>query len=137
VELAAPGADLTDGYARAALTQELARVATAPVGHRNRQLWESTCNLYNPVATGALDHREVDQGLLEAAERCGLLAEEPRQTHRTLHSGRQVGLAHPGRPRQPPAPNAPPLADPACSSGRRANQGREVRATPTAGHPAG
>ena len=91
-------------YARAALAEELARVATAPVGQRNRQLWESTRNLYNLVAASALDHREVDQGLLDAAERCGLLAEEPRQTRRTLASGRQVGLAHPGRPRQPTSP---------------------------------
>jgi hypothetical protein len=102
-----------DRYARAALAEELARVASAPVGHRNRQLWESTRNLYNLVATGALDHREVDQALLTAAERCGLLTEEPRQTHRTLASGRQVGLAHPGRPRQPTNPQrhhaSPPL----------------------------
>jgi hypothetical protein len=75
-------------YARAALAEELARVAAAPVGQRNRQLWESTRNLYNLVASGALDHREVHQGLLAAAERCGLLAEEPRQTRRTLASGR-------------------------------------------------
>jgi hypothetical protein len=91
-------------YARVALAEELARVAVAPMGQRNRQLWESTRNLYNLVAVGALDSREVDQQLLAAAERCGLLAEEPRQTHRTLASGRQVGLAHPGRPRQPPSP---------------------------------
>jgi hypothetical protein len=91
-------------YARAALVEELARVAAAPVGQRNRQLWESTRNLYNLVAVGALDQREVDQGLLAAAERCGLLAEEPRQTHRTLASGRQVGLAHPGRPAHPTNP---------------------------------
>jgi hypothetical protein len=102
-------------YARAALVEELARVAAAPVGQRNRQLWESTRNLYNLVATGALGHREVDQGLLQAAERCGLLADEPRQTRRTLASGRQVGLAHPGRPTQPISPQrhhgspAPPL----------------------------
>jgi hypothetical protein len=35
-----------------------------------------------------------------------------RQTHRTLASGRQVGLAHPGRPahptRQDRAPSSPP-----------------------------
>jgi hypothetical protein len=95
----------TDGsgarYARVALAQELARVAAAPVGRRNRQLWESTRNLYNLVATGALDHHEVHQGLLAAADRCGLLTDEPRQTHRTLASGRQVGLAHPGRPAYP------------------------------------
>jgi len=85
-------------YARAALAEELARVATAPPGERNRQLWESTRNLYNLVATGTLDHHEVDQGLLAAAERCGLLGEEPRQTRRTLASGRQVGLQHPRHP---------------------------------------
>jgi hypothetical protein len=87
-----------DRYGRAALAEELARVAAARRGERNRQLWESTRNLYNLVAAGALDHREVDQALLDAAERCGLLAEEPRQTRRTLASGRQVGLAHPRRP---------------------------------------
>src|SRR5215218_28783 len=101
IELPLLGESPGDRYGRAALATELARVAAAPVGQRNRQLWESTRNLYNLVATGALDHREVDQGLLAAAERCGLLAEEPRQTRRTLASGRQVGLAHPGRPAYP------------------------------------
>jgi hypothetical protein len=96
------GADGTSGrYVRAALAEELAWVAAARRGERNRQLWESARNLYNLVAAGALDHREVDQGLLAAAERCGLPAEEPRQTHRTLASGRQVGLQH---PRHPPTP---------------------------------
>jgi hypothetical protein len=95
-------------YARAALTEELARVTTAAVGERNQQLWESTRNLYNLVATGALDHREVHQGLLEAAERCGLLADEPRQTRRTLASGRQIGLDH---PRHPPEPTTPDRVD--------------------------
>jgi hypothetical protein len=82
------------------------------VGQRNRQLWESTRNLYNLVASGALDHREVDQGLLAAADRCGLLAEEPRQTRRTLTSGRQVGLAHPGRPASPTSPDRIPASPP-------------------------
>jgi hypothetical protein len=90
-----------DRYAQAALAEELTRVASAPVGQRNRQLWESTRNLYNLVATGALDDHEVDQALLAAAERCGLLTEEPHQTRRTLASGRQVGLDH---PRHPPPP---------------------------------
>jgi hypothetical protein len=94
---------LADGpahpYARAALAEELGRVAAAPVGKRNRRLWEAGRNLYNLVAGGALDERQVRDGLLDAAERCGLVAEEPRQTHRTLQSARQVGLAH---PRQPP-----------------------------------
>jgi Bifunctional DNA primase/polymerase, N-terminal len=111
-------------YARAALAEELARVATAPVAQRNRQLWESTRNLYNLVATGALDHREVDQQLLAAAERCGLLAEEPRQTHRTLASGRQVGLAHPGRPRQPLSPERTSASPPRRAAGERTKEGR-------------
>jgi hypothetical protein len=137
VELAATDAAQGDRYARAALAEELARVATAPVGHRNRQLWESTRNLYNLVATGALDPRQVDRELLTAAERCGLLAEEPCQTHRTLASGRQIGLAHPGRPRQPPQPRThPPLAGPACSSGWRADEGGEVMAMPGVGQAA-
>jgi hypothetical protein len=91
-----PLADGTEHpYARAALAEELGRVAAAPVGERNRRLWEAGRNLYNLVATGALDERQVHRGLLQAAQRCGLLAEEPRQTRRTLASARQVGLAHP------------------------------------------
>jgi Bifunctional DNA primase/polymerase, N-terminal len=91
-----PLADGTEHpYARAALAEELGRVAAAPVGERNRRLWEAGRNLYNLVATGALDERQFHRGLLQAAQRCGLLAEEPRQTRRTLASARQVGLAHP------------------------------------------
>jgi hypothetical protein len=124
VELPATSVDLGDRYARAALAEELARVATAPTGQRNRQLWESTRNLYNLVATGALDHREVDDELLAAAERCGLLAEEPRQTHRTLASGRQVGLAHPGRPRQPASPERTHASPPLRAADERTTEGR-------------
>src|SRR4029453_2141910 len=65
---------------------ELPRVAAAPGGQRNRQLWESTRNLYNLVATGALIEAEVHQGLLAAADRRGLLAQGPRQPPRTLAS---------------------------------------------------
>jgi hypothetical protein len=124
VELPATGAGSKERYSRAALAEELARVATAPVGHRNRQLWESTRNLYNLVATGALGHREVDQALLAAAERCGLLKEEPRQTHRTLASGRQIGLAHPGRPQQPTSPERTYPSPPARAAGERTKEGR-------------
>jgi hypothetical protein len=113
-------------YGQAALAQELARVATAPRGQRNQQLWEATRNLYNLVATGALDHHQAHQGLLQAAERCGLLGDEPRQTRRTLASGRQVGLAHP-RPApdrtHPDATHASP-PPPARTGGERTQEGR-------------
>jgi hypothetical protein len=109
VQLSAIADGQGDRYARAALAEELTRVATAPVGQRNRQLWESTRNLYNLVAAGALDPHQVDQGLLDAAERCGLLEEEPRQTQRTLASGRQVGLAHPRHPPIPARTEASPV----------------------------
>jgi Bifunctional DNA primase/polymerase, N-terminal len=103
-------------YARAALANELARVAAAPVGERNRRLWEAGRNLYNLVASGALQDRQVREGLLAAAGRCGLLAEEPRQTRRTLASARQVGLAH---PRQVPDRATPERhASPAAGRGR-------------------
>jgi Bifunctional DNA primase/polymerase, N-terminal len=126
VQLPAVADGSGDRYARAVLAEELARVAGAPVGQRNRQLWESTRNLYNLVATGALDQRQVDRGLLGAAGRCGLLAEEPRQTRRTLASGRQVGLAHPGRPRQPPSPERTHASriPPARAAGERTKEGR-------------
>jgi hypothetical protein len=89
-------------YARAALAEELARVAGAPRGRRNGQLWEAGRNLFNFVAAGGLDEREVHQGLLAAAERNGLLQEEPRQTRRTIASAREAGLAHPRRPPERP-----------------------------------
>jgi Bifunctional DNA primase/polymerase, N-terminal len=120
-QLPATGVASGGRYARAALAEELARVAAAPVGERNRQLWESTRNLYNLVAAGALDSHEVDQQLLAAAQRCGLLAEEPSQTRRTLASGRQVGLAHPGRPAHPARPDPAP---PARVAGERTREGR-------------
>jgi hypothetical protein len=126
VQLPAVAAVPGERYARAALVDELARVATAPKGQRNRQLWESTRNLYNLVAVGALDHREVHQRLLGAAERCGLLAEEPRQTRRTLASGRQVGLAHPGRPARPTRPERTSVSPtpPLPPAGERTLEGR-------------
>jgi hypothetical protein len=95
-------------YVRSALVAELARVASASVGDRNRQLWESGRNLFNFVAAGTLEEAEVEQGLLQAADRNGLLAEEPRQTHRTIASARRVGLDHPRRPPQRPGPDRTP-----------------------------
>jgi hypothetical protein len=126
LEVPAAGDGPGGRYARAALAEELARVAAAPVGQRNQQLWESARNLYNLVAAGALQERPVHQGLLAAAERCGLLGDEPRQTRRTLASGRQVGLAHPRHPPQPTIadPTHASPAPPTRAAGERAQEGR-------------
>jgi hypothetical protein len=122
---------LADGtahaYARAALAEELARVAAAPKGERNTRLWEAGRNLYNLVAAGALQERQVHQGLLDAAERCGLLADEPRQTHRTLTSARQVGLAHPRQVPQRPGPERHHASPPAPAERDRGEPIRERR----------
>jgi hypothetical protein len=115
-------------WARSALARELGRVAAAPEGRRNDQLWESARNLFNLVAAGVLDQREVEQQLLEAARRCGLLQQEPRPTRRTLTSAREVGLAHPRRPPDHAAPeraNAPPL--PATREARERTRSQERR----------
>jgi hypothetical protein len=115
-------------YALAALADELARVAAAPRGSRNQQLWESGRNLFNFVAAGALDEHQVHQGLLAAAERNGLLAEEPRQTRRTLRSARAAGLAHPRRlPERTVPDRAPSTRPPASRTGGERTYSRERR----------
>jgi hypothetical protein len=88
-------------YGRAVLEAETARIASARGpsqgrgGQRNQVLWEAARNLYNLVAGGVLDQAQVERELERAADACGLLSDEPRQTQRTLASARQVGLAHP------------------------------------------
>jgi Bifunctional DNA primase/polymerase, N-terminal len=114
-------------YARAALAEELARVAAAPVGERNRRLWEAGRNLYNLVAGGALSERQVHQGLLQAAQRCGLLADEPRQTRRTLASARQVGLAHPRQVPERASPERQQEPAPVSAGRERGGPTREGR----------
>jgi hypothetical protein len=109
-------------YARAAMASELARVAAARQPGRNNQLWESGRNLYNLVAAGALDDHEVHRGLLAAAQRNGLLADEPRQTRRTLASARQVGLANPRRLPDRTGPEPTPTNAPPTPAAREAGE---------------
>jgi hypothetical protein len=95
-------------YAQRALADECAGVAAARPGGRNGRLWLAARNLYNFVAGGALEDQVVEAALLAAAQTCGLLAEEPSQTRRTIGSGRRVGLAHPrGVPNRRPRNEGP------------------------------
>jgi Bifunctional DNA primase/polymerase, N-terminal/YspA, cpYpsA-related SLOG family len=106
-------------YGLAALQGECAELAAAPKGERNRQLWESARNLYNLVGGGVLDEVQVDHAIRAAAQQCGLLEEEPRQTEATLASARKVGLAHPRG-----------IPDRARSAGADASPGRRPRLAP-------
>ena len=91
VRPAAPG----HPYGQQALVQEAAAVAAAATGTRNQQLWRSARSLYQLVAGGVLDDNEVQRALLDAAQQCGLLRDEPQATERTLQSAREVGMSQP------------------------------------------
>lgn len=77
-----------------------------PKGRRNHSLYQAGIRLYSLVADGVLDHAEVQDGLLTAADAARLLDEEPLQTRRTLASAERTGLAHPAASHQ--RPSTPP-----------------------------
>lgn len=92
-----PGVDHVNGDAggRAIFERWLVEVARAPRGERGHTLYRAGLRLFSLAAGGALDHREVEAGLLAAAEAAGLLTEEPSQTRRTLALADRVGSACP------------------------------------------
>jgi len=105
-------------YGQQALAQETTAVATAAKGTRNHQLWRSARSLYRLVAGGVLEGTEVERALRDAAERSGLLREEPQATERTLQSAREIGMSQPrgiplspGRSEISPGPAGPPPVD--------------------------
>jgi Bifunctional DNA primase/polymerase, N-terminal len=109
-------------YGLKALQVELARVAQAPKGRRNHTLYQAGLRLYSLVAGGVLERAGVESDLLQAAEACGLLADEPAQTRRTLASAERAALAHPrGVPAHQQAEQ--PAQRPARSA--RSRDGRE------------
>jgi Bifunctional DNA primase/polymerase, N-terminal len=111
---------LTPGhpYGQRALEARLAEVARAPKGERNRALYTAGLRLFSLVAGRVLDRSQVESGLLNAAERSGLLAEEPTQTRNTILSAEKVGRQHPAGV---PARDRPPGR---VSAGRRHRPGR-------------
>jgi len=79
-------------YARAALTNECAKVAEAEDGDRNNQLNRSAYSLFGLVASGVLDYEDVRDNLINAAETAGLTSAE---TIKTLTSACRAGMARP------------------------------------------
>jgi hypothetical protein len=83
-------------WARAALERECRAVATAPPGKRNNALNTAAFNLFQIVAGGGLDEQEVRDRLFEAAQACGLVADDGAQAAwATINSGAQAGKAQP------------------------------------------
>jgi hypothetical protein len=106
-------------YGQRALEARLAEVARAPRGERNRTLYTAGLRLFSLAAGGILERSQVEAGLLAAAERSGLLREEPAQTRTTIRSAEKVARH---RPAGVPARHRPP------PTGRRlAGQGERER----------
>ncbi len=117
-------------YARKALEDEVALVAAAPPGERNRQLNKSGFALGQLVAGGELPRGLVEQELLTAAERSGVVNDDGvRATEKTLASGLNSGERSPRS--APTAP--PPLSVPPRTNGKT-HHADVVDATPVARH---
>jgi Bifunctional DNA primase/polymerase, N-terminal len=82
-------------YGQRVLELRLAEVATAAKGQRNHTLYRAGLRLFSLAAGGVLDRDQVQAGLLAAAERSGLLAEEPTQTRATIGSAEKTGSRNP------------------------------------------
>jgi len=79
-------------YATAALLLELNAIHRAQEGSRNDTLNRSSFSLGTLIGADLLDRAEVEQTLLEAAEKIGLSREEAEAT---IRSGIESGMKHP------------------------------------------
>jgi Bifunctional DNA primase/polymerase, N-terminal len=94
-------------WARAALERECKAVASAQPGTRNSTLNTAAFNLFQIVAGGGLDEQEVRDRLYEAAETCGLVADDGMaKVEATIDSGAQAGRKQPRTRPQPLAQGA-------------------------------
>jgi hypothetical protein len=85
-------------WAMAALDDECNRIAATPPGQRNAALNVGAFNIFQIVYgnPGLLDEAMVRQRLFEAAEKCGLVAEDGADSAwRTIDSGQAGGQAQP------------------------------------------
>jgi hypothetical protein len=112
-------------YGQAALDAECRELADMPPDSgRNRRLFDAGLRLYSLAAGGVLDEAQVEQELLKAAERCGLLATEAKATRLTLASARRIGMQHPRGVPERSAPTPTP-AQRAPVGRERGSRGRE------------
>jgi hypothetical protein len=88
--------------ARAALDSEFKNVAAAQPHTRNTTLNTAAFNLFQLVASGELDEQDVRDRLFEAAEICGLVADDgASQVWATINSGAAAGRQQPRSSTQP------------------------------------
>jgi hypothetical protein len=91
-------------WARAALDRECKAVESAQPGTRNNTLNTAAFNLFQIVGGGGLDEQEVRDRLFEAAQTCGLVADDGAPAvWATINSAAQAGKAQP-RTRPQPQP---------------------------------
>jgi Bifunctional DNA primase/polymerase, N-terminal len=97
-------------WAKAALEGECNAVASAQPGSRNTTLNTAAFNLFQIVAGRGLDEQEVRDRLFEAAEACGLVADDgAAAVEATIDSGAQAGRKQPRTKPQPPPQGARPV----------------------------
>jgi hypothetical protein len=85
-----------DNYGRAALQAEANAVAAAPTGQRNSTLNTAAFRCGQLAAGGHLSADHVYDLLLDAAEECGLVADDGWPAcHDTVDSGFRAGWIHP------------------------------------------
>lgn len=83
-------------YARAASAMEAEKVATSLPGERNNTLNSAAFVLGTMVARDWIDEEEVWHALLDAAQRCGLTADDGlASVEATIRSGLSGGKKHP------------------------------------------
>jgi hypothetical protein len=85
-------------YGRAALDHEIAALAATAPGSRNHALNRAAFCLFQLVAGGELDQRDVIAGLCRASEANGLARDDGWHSIRaTIRSGARGGTQHPRR----------------------------------------
>ena len=85
-------------YGRAALEREIAALAATAPGSRNHALNRAAFSLFQLVAGGELDQRDVIAGLCRAAQVNGLARDDGWHTiWATIRSGACAGAQHPRR----------------------------------------